>query len=76
MKSIKDNWKMYGITIYGIILIPCYYDIIRFYNKLKIFYIKNLRIFNFSIILIRYCALFDTSINFKKTNIWQIQDVN
>jgi len=45
MKSIKDNWKMYGITIYGIILIPCYYDIIRFYNKLKIFYIKYLIIF-------------------------------
>ena len=62
MKKIKDNWKMFGITILGITIIPCYYDIIRYSNNVKIFYIKNFRIFNFSVIMLRYYSLFNTNI--------------
>lgn len=45
---MKRNWKLYGITIGKITIIPCYYDVIRWMRIIPIIYKKNFRIINFS----------------------------
>lgn len=56
------NWKLFGITIYGITIIPCYYDLLRYKRELKNFAIKNLNIFRFTTIINNFRELFDTSL--------------
>lgn len=55
-----SNWKMYGIWICGITIIPCYYDWIRYSKKLPIFVQKHFNIVRFSTIWYRWNKLFDT----------------
>ena len=60
-KSFRNNWKMYGLNLFGLQVIPCYYDVVRAYQKLT-----NKRykwnIFQFSFMWTRYCSIFDTRI--------------
>jgi hypothetical protein len=64
MKSFRNDWKLYSITIGCQTIIPSYYDIVKFFNKLPIFYIKHLNIVRFSTIKHRYLSLFDTHYNY------------
>ena len=57
-----NNWKLFGITILGITIIPCYYDFLRYGRNLNVFAIKHLNIVRFSTIWYRWSKLFNTSI--------------
>lgn len=56
------NWKLFGLTICNITIIPCYYDLLRYSRLLKTFAVKNLNIVRFSTIAYRFRQLFDTSL--------------
>jgi hypothetical protein len=56
------NWKLFGLTIRNITIIPCYYDLLRYRRILKNFAVKNLDIVRFSVIVYRFRKLFDTSL--------------
>jgi hypothetical protein len=56
------NWKLFGLTICNITIIPCYYDLLRYRRILKNFAVKNLDIVRFSTIAYRFRKLFDTSL--------------
>ena len=56
------NWKLFGITIYNVTIIPCYYDLLRYRQKLIVFAIKHLNIIRFSTIFYRYQQLFNTNL--------------
>jgi hypothetical protein len=56
------NWKLFGLTICNITIIPCYYDLLRYRRILKNFAVKNLDIVKFSVIAYRFRKLFDTSL--------------
>lgn len=56
------NWKLFGLTICNITIIPCYYDLLRYRRLLKTFAVKNLDIVRFSTIAYRFRKLFDTSL--------------
>ena len=55
---MKSNWKMYGIWICGITIIPCYYDLLRYFRNLKRLKYK-FNIIKFSTIWYRWECLFD-----------------
>jgi hypothetical protein len=56
------NWKLFGITIYGFTIIPCYYDLLRYKRAFNNFAVKNLNIIRFTTIISNFRELFDTSI--------------
>lgn len=56
------NWKLFGLTIGNVTIIPCYYDLLRYKKALKIFAVKNLNIVRFTTISYRFRQLFDTSL--------------
>jgi len=58
-----NNWKLFGLTIGSVTIIPCYYDILRYQRNIKNFAIKNLDIVRFTTISYRFRQLFDTSLN-------------
>lgn len=51
---------MFGICIYGITLIPCYYDLLKFINKIGYFVKYKLNIIQYKTIWYRWTCLFDT----------------
>lgn len=53
------NWKLFGITIYNVTIIPCYYDLIRYRKNINVFAIKHLNIIRFTTIIHRYKQIFD-----------------
>lgn len=58
-----SNWKLFGLTTAnGITIIPCYYDIKRYQRNAKVFCKKHFNIVRFSVIALRFRALFDTTI--------------
>ena len=57
-----NNWKLFGLTIGNVTIIPCYYDLLRYKRKIKTFAVKNLNIVRFSTISYRFRQLFDTSL--------------
>ena len=57
-----NNWKMYGLWIGGVTIIPCYYDWLRYGRKLPIFAKKHLNIVRFTTIIYRFRKTFDTSL--------------
>ena len=57
---MKSNWKMYGIWIGGVTIIPCYYDLLRYFRNLKRFKHK-FNIFQLTNLWYRFECLFDTT---------------
>lgn len=58
---MKSNWKMYGIWIGNFTIIPCYYDLLRYFKKLKNLKYK-LNIFQLSNLWYRWNCLFDVTL--------------
>jgi hypothetical protein len=56
------NWKLFGISIFWVTIIPCYYDLLRYKRVLNTFAVKNLNIVRFTTISYRFRQLFDTSL--------------
>lgn len=61
-KSFFNNWKMYGLNLFGFQVVPCYYDVKRFLTKLARLSYK-LNIVNFSYFIYVFRSTFDTSID-------------
>jgi len=61
-KTFINNWKMYGLNIAGFQIVPCYYDLKRFFSKLARLSYK-LNIVNFSYFIYVFRSTFDTSID-------------
>ena len=55
-----NNWKLFGITIGSVTIIPCYYDLLRYQRNIKTFATKNLNVVRFSTMWYRFKCLFDT----------------
>jgi hypothetical protein len=57
---MKSNWKMYGIWIGNFTIIPCYYDLLRYFRNLKRLKHK-FNIFQLSNLWYRWECLFDAN---------------
>ena len=53
------NYKMFGIWICGITIIPCFYDLVRYQKKIRTF-VKYRPTIRFSVMWYRFKCLFDT----------------
>ena len=58
---MKSNWKMYGIWIGNFTIIPCYYDLLRYFRNLKRLKHK-FNFIQFSTIWYRWNCLFNTTL--------------
>jgi hypothetical protein len=54
------NYKMFGIWICGITIIPCYYDWLRYIRQVKKYVKRRSSFIRFNIIIYRFRCLFDT----------------
>jgi hypothetical protein len=54
------NYKMFGIWICGITIIPCYYDWLRYIRQVKKYVGRRSSFIRFNIIIYRFRCLFDT----------------
>lgn len=57
---MKTNWKLYGLTIYWVTIIPCYYDWLRYIRQAKNRFKRKRGFIRFDIIIYRFRCLFDT----------------
>lgn len=60
MQLIMKNYKMFGIWICGITIIPCYYDWLRYIRNAKNRHQRRCTFIRFSVMWYRFRCLFDT----------------
>lgn len=60
-KSFRNNWKLYGLNLFGYQIIPCYYDVKRFFTNLSK-YKHKFNFVNFSYLVLAFRSMFDTTI--------------
>lgn len=60
-KSIKANWKLYGLTLFGLCIIPCYNDVVRILKKQV--RKRKLKSINTAYLKASFQAKFDTDVN-------------
>jgi hypothetical protein len=57
-----NNIKLYGININGFTVIPCYYDVIRFYKKSVTIVCRKLNIIDFQNVWYHWSKLFNSNL--------------
>jgi hypothetical protein len=61
-KSFANDWKMYGVNLYGVQVVPCYIDVARF--GLKLFRLRyKLNLINFTYLIYAFRSTFDANID-------------
>jgi len=56
------NWKMFGLTIKWVTIIPCYYDWLRYFRKAKKYFRnKGIKI-QYKTIWHQWSCLYDTTL--------------
>lgn len=57
------NYKMFGIWICGITIIPCYYDLVRYSKKIHTFVKYKFNVFQFTNMWNQWSNLFNANLD-------------
>jgi hypothetical protein len=57
---MKTNWKLYGLSICWVTIIPCYYDWLRYFRALRNHFSRKTSFIKYQTIWYRFRCLFDT----------------